>query len=70
MAQLSARTTAGRTPTAPLPIQQTTSAAGSVWRRIISQVSHIAPHTGKQTRRGKTPEMPILSYYFAFRDRN
>jgi hypothetical protein len=47
-----------------------TSAGCSAWRRIIAQVSHTAPGTGKQNLRPKMLEMPIPPHYFAFRDRN
>jgi hypothetical protein len=48
-AQLSEPRTAGRRPTAPLPVQQRTALAGcSVWRRIIAQMRDIASRTGKQ----------------------
>jgi hypothetical protein len=69
--QLSEPTIAGRRPATPLPVQQRKSLAGcSVRQRIIAQIRDIAHRTGKQNLPPKTLEMPILPYYFAFRDRN
>jgi hypothetical protein len=71
MAHLNKPKNAGCRQATALHIQRTTSADRSVWRRIIAQLSHTAPRTGKQKLAAEKPlEIPIPPHYFAFRDRN